>query len=220
MSNSDLVRTGITGLDDIFLGGIPRGNVILVEGEAGAGKSLLGTEFIYRGIVEYDEPGIIVVFENSPQKLMRDVANFGWNLEELQQQNRLRIIFTTPQVLEQELRSADSLLIETATELGARRIFIDGIALLRPTAANAGSPPSNGPSSYRELLQQIIEGIDQEGLSAIFSHELATRIGAERETIGSLTPAGMETGISTTSCGSKNFADVREVAEDVGQHLY
>ncbi|MUG96223.1 AAA family ATPase [Scytonema sp. UIC 10036] len=175
MSNGDLVRTGITGLDDIFLGGIPRGNVILIEGEAGAGKTLLGIEFIYRGIVEYDEPGIIVVFENSPRKLLRDVANFNWNLEELQQQNRLRIIFTTPQVLEQELRSADSLLIETATELGARRIFIDGIALLRPTIVNGGSPLSNGPSSYRELLQQIIEGIDREGLTAIFSHELATR---------------------------------------------
>ncbi|GAA6619255.1 ATPase domain-containing protein [Scytonema sp. NUACC26] len=175
MSNGDLVRTGITGLDDIFLGGIPRGNVILVEGEAGAGKTLLGIEFIYRGIIEYDEPGIIVVFENSPRKLLRDVANFEWNLEELQQQNRLRIIFTTPQVLEQELRSADSLLIETATELGARRIFIDGIALLRPTIVNGDSPLSNGLSSYRELLLQVIEGIDREGLTAMFSHELATR---------------------------------------------
>jgi circadian clock protein KaiC len=175
MTDSNRVQTGITGLDDVFLGGIPRGNVILVEGEAGTGKSLLGTEFIYRGVVNYDEPGIIVVFENSPRKLLRDVANFGWNLDALQQQNRLRIFFTTPQVLEQELRSADSLLIETATELGARRIFIDGIGLLRPASANGNFLPANGFGSYRELLQQIIEGIDREGLTAMFSHEFATR---------------------------------------------
>jgi circadian clock protein KaiC len=173
VTNSNRVQMGITGLDQILLGGIPRGNVILVEGEAGAGKSLLGTEFIYRGIVEYDEPGIIVVFETSPRKLLRDVAAFGWNLEELQQQNRLRIIFTTPQILEQELRSADSLLMETAAELGARRIFIDGIALLRPTVSNGGAYAASGPGSYRELLQQIIEGLDREGITAMLAHELA-----------------------------------------------
>ncbi|PSM45572.1 hypothetical protein C7Y66_29630 [Chroococcidiopsis sp. CCALA 051] len=174
MANGNLVRTGIQGLDTIFLGGISRGNVILVEGEAGAGKSLLGTEFIYRGIVEYDEPGIIVVFETSPRKLLRDTAAFNWNLEELQQQNRLRIIFTTPQILEQELRSADSLLMETAIELGARRIFIDSIALLRPTASNGNSAlPANGSGSYRELLQQIIEGLDREGITPLFAHERA-----------------------------------------------
>ena len=68
MAESDLIRTGIAGLDDIFRGGFPQGNVILVEGAAGTGKTLLGMEFIYRGITEYDEPGIIVTFEVSPQE--------------------------------------------------------------------------------------------------------------------------------------------------------
>jgi circadian clock protein KaiC len=83
MAESDLMRTGIAGLDDIFLGGILKGNVILVEGAAGAGKTLLGDEFIYRGITEHNEPGIIVTFEVAPRKLIRDVVAFGWNLEEL-----------------------------------------------------------------------------------------------------------------------------------------
>jgi hypothetical protein len=81
------------------LGGIIKGNVILVEGAAGVGKTLLGLEFIYRGITEHDEPGIIVVFETSPRKLIRDATGFGWNLDELQQQNKLKIIFTSPKVL-------------------------------------------------------------------------------------------------------------------------
>ena len=85
MTGSDLIQTGIYGLDEIFLGGILKGNLILVEGAAGAGKTLMGLEFIYRGITEHDEPGIIVVFETSPRKLIRDATGFGWNLDELEQ---------------------------------------------------------------------------------------------------------------------------------------
>src|ERR1017187_9492484 len=88
MTDSALIQTGIYGLDTIFLSGILKGNLILVEGAAGTGKTLLGVEFIYRGITEHDEPGIIVVFETSPKKLIRDATCFGWNLDELQQRNR------------------------------------------------------------------------------------------------------------------------------------
>src|SRR3984893_16649865 len=151
MAETDLIKTGIYGLDQIFLGGILKGNVILVEGAAGVGKSLMGAEFIYRGITEHDEPGIIVVFETSPKKLIRDAAAFGWNLDELQQRNKLKIIFTSPKVLDQELRSPDSLLLETAAEIGAQRIFIDGISLLGTVATGNGGN-GNGAASYRELL--------------------------------------------------------------------
>jgi circadian clock protein KaiC len=171
MTESDLIQTGIYGLDQIFLGGILEGNVILVQGAAGVGKTLLGLEFIYRGITEHDEPGVIVVFETSPKKLIRDAKGFGWDLDELQQRNKLKIIFTSPKVLDQELRSPDSLLLETAAEIGARRIFIDGISLLR-TLANGHGANGDGAASYRELLQQLIEGLQRENLTAMLSHEV------------------------------------------------
>src|ERR671925_14079 len=143
MAEGDLIRTGITGLDDILRGGFPRGNVLLVEGAAGTGKTLMGLEFIYRGITEYNEPGIIVTFEVAPRKLMRDALAFGWDLEGLQQQNKVKVIFTSPQVLSQELRSPDSLLLETAAQMGAQRIFIDGISLLR-TVSNHVNDVTDG----------------------------------------------------------------------------
>ena len=60
MPENDPVRTGIYGLDHILHEGIPRGNTILVEGVTGSGKTLFGVEFIYRGITEFDEPGLQV----------------------------------------------------------------------------------------------------------------------------------------------------------------
>src|SRR6202050_3790555 len=107
MAKDGLIKTGIKGLDSILLGGIPGTNVILVQGVTGSGKTLMGLEFIYRGIVESDEPGLVVIFETSPDKLIRDAAGFGWNLDELQKEKKLQIIFTSPQVFNQELQSPD-----------------------------------------------------------------------------------------------------------------
>jgi len=171
MTQSSFVKTGVAGLDSVLLEGIPYTNVILVHGGAGTGKTLLGTEFIYRGITEYNEPGLIVTFETSPEKLVRDAAHFGWDLEKLERANKLKVIFTSPQVFETELHSSDSLLLETAAELGAGRIFIDGIGLLRPVSNSPYPLPWNGPGSYRELLQQLLQGLDREKLTTMFSHE-------------------------------------------------
>ena len=149
MAESTLIKTGIKGLDSILLGGIPRRNVILVQGVTGSGKTLMGLEFIYRGIELYNEPGMIVVFETSPDKLIRDAAGFGWNLNQMKQEKKLQIIFTSPQVFEEEVRSPDSLLLETAAQMGAQRIFVDGIGLLA-RGVSASEP-------HRDALQKLME---------------------------------------------------------------
>jgi circadian clock protein KaiC len=162
-----LVRTGIAGLDDLLPGGIPRGNVILVEGAIGTGKTTMGVEFIYRGASEFDEPGIIVVFEVSPDKIMRDAAGFGWELRKLEEQGRLKIVFTTREVLRQELQQADSVLLEEAANIGARRIFIDGVARL---------VGGNGAGESRSAFHVLTEGLQRENLTAILAVEASTLV--------------------------------------------
>lgn len=159
MNEPDLVKTGIAGLDDIFNGGIPRSNVILVEGSIGTGKTTLGVEFVYRGASQFDEPGIIVVFEVSPEKLMRDTARFGWDLHKLEKKGLLKIVFTTREVLRQELQQADSVLLEEAASLGARRIFIDGVDRL----LGGGAPES------RSSFYVLTEGLQRENLTAVLA---------------------------------------------------
>jgi circadian clock protein KaiC len=158
----DLVQTGISGLDDILSGGIPRGNVILLEGSVGTGKTTTGVEFIYRGASQFGEPGIIVLFEVSPDKVARDAASFGWDLAELERQNQLKIIFTTRAVFRQELQQADSLLLDEAAKMGARRIFVDGVAGVI-TAAPGQEP--------REAFHVLVEGLHRENLTAVLALE-------------------------------------------------
>jgi circadian clock protein KaiC len=165
---SELVRTGISGLDAILSGGIPRGNVILIEGAIGAGKTTMGTEFVYRGAKEFGEPGVIVVFEVSPDKLTRDAAGLGWDLRELEREQRLKIIYTTREVFRQELQHADSLLIDETNKIGARRIFIDGVSGLLP--------PGEGQES-RDMFHILVQGLQRENLTAIMALEAVALFG-------------------------------------------
>ena len=162
MPDADRVRTGIEGLDAILSGGIPRGNVILIEGAIGTGKTTLGVEFVYRGARDFGEPGVIVVFEVSPDKLARDTAGLGWDLPELESRQKLKIIYTTREVFRQELQQADSLLLEEASKIGARRIFIDGAAGLLPPGEMRDS---------RETFHILVQGLQRENLTAVLALE-------------------------------------------------
>src|SRR5579862_3473582 len=75
--------TGIQGLDEITLGGIPRGRPTLVCGSAGCGKTLLGMEFLVRGATEFGEPGVCLSFEETAEELASNVASLGFDLASL-----------------------------------------------------------------------------------------------------------------------------------------
>src|SRR5216110_1018263 len=170
MTERDFAKTGINGLDAILSGGIPRGNLTLVEGAVGTGKTTLGLEFIFRGATEFNEPGLIVVFEVAPDRLIRDAAGFGWDLPELERQGRLKIVFTTRQVFQQEIQQADSLLLEEAAAIGARRIFVDGLVR---RAMGDGDAEWNTPGAFHLLA----EGLQRERLTAVLGVEVAATDG-------------------------------------------
>ncbi|MFW5791429.1 MAG: ATPase domain-containing protein, partial [Desulfohalobiaceae bacterium] len=61
--------SGIDGLDEITDGGLPRGRTILVCGGPGCGKTLMGMEFLVKGVLEHDEPGVFISFEETADEL-------------------------------------------------------------------------------------------------------------------------------------------------------
>src|SRR5947207_11588890 len=81
--------TGIAGLDEITGGGLPKGRPALVCGSAGCGKTLLAMEFLVRGAVNYNEPGVFVAFEETEEELTKNVASLGFDLAGLASRKKL-----------------------------------------------------------------------------------------------------------------------------------
>ncbi len=166
MTDFDLIHTGIKGLDDILLGGIKRGNILLVEGAAGTGKTTLGLAFIYRGVMDFDEPGLIISFELSPQKLLRDAKGFGWDFEALEQKGKLKIIYTSPLVILQELQSHDGLLMTEMRRMSARRVLLDGLTPLKLFGELFNGRP------FRDSLHLLVESLQRQEVTAMLTREV------------------------------------------------
>src|ERR1700741_2470986 len=75
--------TGIRGLDDITLGGLPQGRPTLVCGGPGSGKTLLGLTFLVNGTLRFAEPGVLMTFEENAEEVASDVASLGFDLPDL-----------------------------------------------------------------------------------------------------------------------------------------
>jgi circadian clock protein KaiC len=76
--------SGITGLDGITGGGLPRGRTTLLVGGPGCGKTLVALQFLVHGARELREPGIFVAFEEAPERIVANADGFGWDLAKLQ----------------------------------------------------------------------------------------------------------------------------------------
>ncbi len=159
-----LVKTGIIGLDEVLLGGVPRNNNLLVEGAPGSGKTTLGLGFIYAGAALYDEPGAIISFELEPHKLLRDAAGFNWPMQDLIDAGKIKIIQTSPAVLLNEFRANDGVLSSVLQELGARRLLIDGLTPIRLYAEVHDIP-------FREDVHLLIEGLTRLGVTTMMTAE-------------------------------------------------
>lgn len=83
--------TGITGLDEITNGGVPEGRPTLVCGSAGCGKSLLAIEFLIRGAIQYNEPGVLMTFEEGVEDIKKNVASLGFDVDDLIAKKKLII---------------------------------------------------------------------------------------------------------------------------------
>src|SRR5262245_65322040 len=92
-SSATIAKTpsGIQGLDEITGGGLPRGRPSLVCGSAGCGKTLFAMEFLVRGAVDQDEPGVFVTFEETSEELTANVRSLGFDLDKLADQKKLLI---------------------------------------------------------------------------------------------------------------------------------
>ena len=127
------VRTGIEGFDELVLGGLPRGQSILVSGGTGTGKSTFGLQFLYKGAKVYDEPGVYLSLEESVPGIMKNASSYGWDLESLQKEDKLTLIDFSPAISGQLRRIEPTDIFSSIStawkKIGAKRIVIDPITV-------------------------------------------------------------------------------------------
>ena len=134
------VKTGIPGLDELIEGGFPRGDTILIAGKAGTGKSILATQFIYKGATEYNEPGVLVTLEEPPRLIKRNMIRFGMDLEELEKEKKISIVDLSPskevtpvtigEYPSFDLSGLEAIILNHVKKLGAKRIVLDTLSIM------------------------------------------------------------------------------------------
>ena len=136
--------TGISGLDQITGGGIPRGRPTLVCGGAGCGKSVLALEVLVRGATQLDEPGLLVSFEETAEDVRTNAAALGFDVDGLIARNKLAIeyIHVDPAEIEEagdyDLSGLFVRLDEAIASIGAKRIVLDTLETLFAGFTNEG----------------------------------------------------------------------------------
>src|SRR6187402_2581288 len=174
-------KTGISGLDEITKGGLPTGRPTLICGGPGCGKTLMSIEFIVRGAMQFNEPGVIMAFEEKASELAINVASLGFDLEKLQRDKKLRIDYVhidKSEIQETGEYDLEGLFIRLAyaiDSIGAKRVVLDTIEALF-----AGLP---NHAILRAELRRLFRWLKEKGVTAVITGEKGdgtlTRYGLE-----------------------------------------
>jgi len=177
--------TGISGLDEITLGGLPRGRPTLVCGSAGSGKTLLAMEFLLRGALEFDEPGVFMAFEENEEDLAQNVRSLGFRVEDLIAQKKLAVDYVhverseIEETGEYDLEGLFVRLGMAIDEIGAKRVVLDTLESLFSGFSN--------PAVLRAELRRLFRWLKDRGVTAVITGERGD---------GALTRQGLEEYVS------------------------
>jgi circadian clock protein KaiC len=173
--------TGIQGLDEITGGGLPRGRPTLVCGGAGCGKTLLAAEFLVRGAVQFDEPGVLIAFEETEKELKANVASLGFDLAGLIRRKKIVIdyVLIEPKDLhesgEYDLEGLFVRLNHAIDSIGAKRVVLDTLEVLFGGLHNE--------TIVRAELRRLFRWLKDKGVTAVITaergRETLTRHGLE-----------------------------------------
>ncbi|MDQ3111667.1 MAG: circadian clock protein KaiC [Bacteroidota bacterium] len=124
--------TGIKGFDEITEGGLPKNRTTLVSGNAGSGKTLLGIDFLIKGATDYNEPGVLMSFEETEDELNKNVASLNMDLAALVSRKKIlleHVILDRKDIQEVDfnLEGIFVRLEEAIDSIGAKRVVLDSL---------------------------------------------------------------------------------------------
>jgi len=179
------IKTGIDGLDQALGGGIPKGNVVLVSGSAGTGKTLVSLSFIYYGATKFKEPGIYISTDQTPEEIRMQAQSFGWDLKSLEKKKLLSIyhIDITEEKDMRYLKDLDKIV----KKIKAKRVVLDSLTtiteFLTPTEISKQSRifdvlekitpvPMSEAMVSKAVLAKVIKHLKNTGCTSIVTSEM------------------------------------------------
>jgi len=159
------VPTGIAGLDSLIEGGFLKGDIILVAGRTGSGKTIFSTQFIYHGAVQYSEKGVYATFEEDAKTLKRNMLKFGFDLERLEQKGMIKVIDL--EGLKGEGLSANiDYILGAIEEIKGKRLVIDSLTAFLTGCAEK--------FEYRTFMHLIYRMLKLHGYTTIMTCSVPT----------------------------------------------
>jgi circadian clock protein KaiC len=160
ISLSERLPTGIDGLDDLIEGGFLKGDIILLAGRTGSGKTIFSTQFIYNGATQCGENGVYATFEEDAKTLRRNMLKFGFDLERLEKEGAIRVIDL--EALKGEGLGANiDFILGTLAEVKGKRLVIDSL-----TAFLSACPER---FEYRTFMHLTYKLLKKQGYTTIMT---------------------------------------------------
>ena len=119
--------SGIPGLDELMGGPFEQSSTTMVAGDAGCGKTTLLCQFLYRGAVDYGEPGVLLSFEEPSPFIFKHMLSYGMDFAALEEQNLFATINYRPHEVKKLVEEGGGLIWDTISSLGAKRLAIDSL---------------------------------------------------------------------------------------------
>jgi len=122
------ISTGVTGLDTLIEGGIPRGFTVLVGGNPGTGKTILTSHFLYEGLTK-GEPAVYVSFSESKMQFYDNFERFGMNFIDFERDKKFAFL-DFASVTREGIGDALEQVLDTSRSIGAKRVVIDSFSAI------------------------------------------------------------------------------------------
>ncbi len=180
MTNTELyvekLPTGITGFDHISKGGLPKNRTTLLSGTSGSAKTVFAVQFLAEGIRQFEQSGVFVTFEESPQDIKRNFLSLGFDIEKWERAGKWVFVDASPQPVDAPYESGvydlGALLarIEFAIrKVDAQRISIDSLGAIFNQLSDK--------SIVRRELYRIASVLKTIGVTALMTAERITEYG-------------------------------------------
>ncbi|ERP31493.1 RAD55 family ATPase [Chitinivibrio alkaliphilus] len=183
--SSHRAKTGIQAFDNMISGGLIAGSANLIEGAPGTGKTTLAMQFIYNGIVKYNEPGLIITFEEFPQQFYHDALELGWDLRALEKEGMLRVIFSDPETTLHEIENPEGDFVSLIEEYDVKRVAIDSMTHFEYLTRDH--------YEVRDIERRFINALKREGVTSVLLKENDALLGQVPNSITSKTPFVVDT---------------------------